>query len=273
MGSSRFFRWLPRTSMPRSVALAGRGGGASPSASSPTRRFAGRTSSSSGSRTKANSHAWPPSQVSGMTRSGSRRGSGCTTSRPDSQSIARCVAADRGLTTIREIVRRSTGSGRPTAPAAAAPTSCSTSERSWGSSCSSSTSSGPITTGFGLPVALPATSSCIRDGTMTAARASADAARSSTKVRAPPARRWSGIIRACDRTAGSTSRRRSSSSAAQPGRRWVGRRIDGGGVQVAASDAVGSSPRASSVSSVEAGSSVDPASGTSSATMWSVTGV
>jgi hypothetical protein len=43
-----------------------------------------------------------------------------------------------------------------------------------------------MTSGRGRPVALPATSSCMRPGTSTTARASALAARSSRKTSAPP---------------------------------------------------------------------------------------
>ena len=125
-----------------------------------------------------------------------------------------------------EITRRSSGGGRMPSALAEAPSNRASRSRSSRSRSANSTSPGPITIVRGRPVALPATSNCIRQGARTAARASADAAASSRKSSAPPARRGSGMCTPCDRTVGSTSRRRSSSSAAHGGRRAPPRPAD-----------------------------------------------
>ena len=220
LGSRRSFRWLPRTSMPRSVALLGRGSGASSPSAISLMVWAFMLITSSGSNTSANSHGRPPSHVSGITTSGARRGSGCTMSRPVSQSMASWAGAACGLTAMRAMLRRSRASTAPVSLTATVPTSCAKSARSTVSSCSKSVSpacDGPSTIGRGRPLALPATSNCIRQGTSTAAWAEAEAPISSINTSAPAERRPSAIVSIRVRTAGSTRRRRSSRSVAQAG--------------------------------------------------------
>ena len=266
--------------MPRNVALAGRfAGRASPVISSSVSAFV--LTVSSGSSTRANSHARPPSQVSGITVSGARRGSGCTMSRPRSHSIARCAAAASGLTAMRQTVRCSSGSATPVSPTAAVPTSSASSARSAVSNASYSTSpAGPIVIGCGRPVALPATSSCIRQGLSTAARVSVEAVTSSRNTIVPPARRPSTSSSASARTAGSTSRRRSSRSVAHTGCRPEPRRA----TAVVAVACTRTGPRTrgrSSTSSPSSGAEGSPfavsvassASASSAGTMSSETGV
>ena len=172
-------RWLPRTSMPRSRALAGRGGKTSSSSSE-------ADGTSSGSSTNANLHARPLSHASGITTSGERLGSGCKNSRPVSHRCDKWIPADAGVMAMRVIRPASPLLTAPSSPQPNAPSNREINIRSVESSGSPSIS--PSVIGRGRPQTFPTTSSCMRHGFTIAQFDSVDPTRSMRKTSIPAPR-------------------------------------------------------------------------------------